>query len=390
MSTLKINKGNLPSEVIVPASKSYANRALLLAALKESPVSIRNLPEATDVTFLVEALKKAGLRITQTKNGLTIENSFPSCESEDVTIEAGEGGTTARFLAALLLTGTKRYTLKLGKRLKERPWTEFISIARTTGASAELKDDQLILQGPLNAPSVLEVDCSRTTQFATAFDLTLKYTKIIPVNLNSSVSYWNMNGPLKEHFNKDNSYDVPVDWSSASYPMTFAALNHPIKFPGLFHDPFQADAKLFSVLKDLGAVTTDKSGMTVSPVTHHRSILLDMNDCLDLFPAMCFLLSHISGVHRLSGLGNLVHKESDRLNEVCRLLDAFGRQYELTGEVLTINGNDKICGERQLELPDDHRIVMTGALFLRHHQGGTLTKPDSVKKSYPGFFDLLK
>src|SRR5687768_7350158 len=156
MSTLQISKGSLPRIVKVPPSKSYANRALILAALKESPVTISNLPEASDVTFLVQALEKIGLRIKSQNAELTIETSFPQCESNDVTIDVGEGGTTARFLSALLLSGRKRYTLKLGNRLKERPWSEFIHNVKALGASAEMKDDLLILQGPVKAPSTLE------------------------------------------------------------------------------------------------------------------------------------------------------------------------------------------------------------------------------------------
>lgn len=389
MSTLKISKGGLPPVVMVPSSKSYANRALILAALKESPVTLKNLPHATDVSFLVEALKKVGLKISQENSNLVIENSFPLCEREDLLLEVGEGGTTSRFLAGLLLLGEKRYTLKLGKRLKERPWNEFLNSAKGLGAHAEMLDDHLIVTGPANAPAVLEVDCSRTTQFATAFDLTLKKTKVVPINLNSSLSYWNMNAPLKDKISQSDTYVVPLDWSSAAYPMTFAALNHKIEFPGLFVDPFQADSKLFRVLQSLGTVTTDINGMRVSPPLKKMNITLDMSDCLDLFPAMCFLLSHTEGIHTLSGIKNLSHKESDRLAEISKILTTFEREFTINDGMLSITGCDRLCGQKHLELPDDHRIVMTAALFLRHHQGGTLSNSESVDKSYPYFFDLL-
>lgn len=389
MSTLKISKGNLPTIVKVPSSKSYANRALILAALKESPVALQNLPQATDVLFLVEALKKVGLKITQNSSELIIENSFPLCEREDLSIEVGEGGTTSRFLAGLLLLGKKRYTLKLGKRLRDRPWAEFLTTAKALGAQAEMTDSHLVVSGPVDAPSVLEIDCSRTTQFATAFDLTLKETRVVPLNLNSSLSYWNMNGPLKEEISQNDTYSVPLDWSSAAYPMTFAALNHKIEFPGLFNDPFQADSKLVSVLQSLGAVTTDQKGISVSQNFKKTNITLDMSDCLDLFPAMCFLLSHIEGLHTLSGIQNLAHKESDRLAEIGKILTTFEREFIVSKGSLTITGSDKVCGQKHLELPEDHRIVMTAALFLRHHQGGTLSNSESVNKSYPHFFDLL-
>ncbi len=392
MSNLKIKKGQLPNVVSVPASKSYANRALILASIKTSQVEIQNVPEATDVTHLITALREAGLDITSQKESLVVKNSFPQCEGKDKEIFVGEGGTTARFLAALLLLGKKRYTLKLGNRLKLRPWQEFLNTAKSLGAFAELREEFLVIQGPITIPKSLDIDCSRTTQFATAFDLILDQyqTKITPKNLKSSESYWKMNVPLKELIKKNNIYSVPHDWSSAAFPMAFAALSQEIKFPGLREDSFQADSKIMNVLKQLGCVSVGDGGITVNPVSQPLAIKMDMQDCLDLFPAMAFLVSHIVGTHELNGLKNLAHKESDRLKEVCALLSQFERTHEVKGDTLIIHGNHDICGEKNLILPDDHRIVMIAALFLRHHSGGTLDSSQSVDKSYPGFFDLMR
>lgn len=390
MSILRIEKGALPDTVIVPTSKSYANRALILAALKKNATTLRSVPDATDVTHLISALRQAGLEITSEGNTVIVKNSFPECENEGATIETGEGGTTARFLAGLLLLGKKDYTLNLGKRLRERPWDEFIRAARELGGSARLEGGKLHIQGPIRNAESLRIDCSRTTQFATAFDLVLSNTKVEPVHLLSSQSYLLMNEPIKEHFRNHHEYVIPADWSSASYPMTFAALNHTIHFPNLNYDPFQADAKLLSVLNDLGAVETSDSGLIVKKMMRLHAVDISMSDCLDLFPAMAFLVSHIEGQHRLSGLANLAHKESDRLSEMIRLLTAFGRKTIIQGDALLIEGSSRIEKHADLVLPDDHRIVMTAALFLRHHNGGTLSPADAVNKSYPQFFELMR
>lgn len=389
MSTLKIKKGLLPDSVNVPASKSYANRALILAAIKKSPVTIHHLPRATDVIHLINALKEVGL-IIEGKDSLTVRNNFPQCESGDKEISVGEGGTTARFLAALLLLGKNRYTLKLGKRLKERPWQEFLDTVKLLGAKAELNDDALMIQGPIAIPATLKVDCSRTTQFATAFELILNDCEIIPVNLNSSESYWEMNAPLKDHFQKSDSYTVPLDWSSAAFPIAFAALNQKMSLPDLKEDPLQADSKIITVLRAIGYISTSPDSINCYPLLKSALVKLNMKDCLDLFPAMAFLVSHIEGHHELSGLDNLAYKESDRLKEVCRILTQFERTYELKGSTLLIHGSKKVTGEKNLSLPDDHRIVMMAALFLRHHSGGTLDSIESVNKSYPGFFELMR
>lgn len=390
MSILRIEKGKLPSSVNIPPSKSYANRALILSCVHKGTSILKNVPEATDVTHLISALSDIGLIIRKEKQTTVIENSFPECETKDVEVYVGEGGTTARFLSALVLLGRKKYILRLGKRLKLRPWEEFLETARSLGCEASLEDDALHLRGPLQAPARLEIDCSRTTQFATAFDLVLENTRVLPTNLHTSESYWKMNAPLKDHFSSFDSYLVPGDWSSAAFPMTFAALNHEIHFPELKEDKLQADSKILDVLNKLGSVKLNATGLTVSPVISHQSITMDMSDCLDLFPALTFLLAHVKGTHLLTGLGNLAHKESDRLEEMEKILKAFGRDYKTENNSLMIHGKEELSGEVSLELPDDHRIVMAAALFLRHHNGGSLTNAESVKKSYPEFFNLLQ
>lgn len=389
---LKVKPGRLQSTIALPGSKSYANRILILAALKETPFLINRLPDSDDVTFLVKALGVVGLSIVRTENTLTIQNSFPQCETEGKTIEVGEGGTTARFLASLLLRGSKSYCLVLGDKLKTRPWEEFIHLVEQHGGKAKLNDNKLTVQGPLTLPDRVEVDCSRTTQFASGLQLafSLSGKVIVPSKLNTSQSYWKMTEELVHLARKQNSYDVPLDWSSASYPLAFGALTQNITFPGLSFDPFQADAKFMEILKAFEAIEIGPHGLMVKPCQKNASIHVDVSDCLDLVPALAFLLAHRKGEHKLKGVANLIHKESDRLLEVTRLLSRFKRKTSVSDNVLTIHGSEEILTEAiELDLPDDHRMVMTGVLFLLKHAGGSVSPAQAVNKSYPGFFNIL-
>lgn len=390
MQSLSVKKGFLKEEILIPSSKSYANRALILASRKQSPVTLKRIPQASDVTILIDCLKTLGIDISSQGDEVIIRNSFPECEKGDAEISVGEGGTTARFIAALCLTGSSTYTLKLGKRLKARPWQEFIDQVNSLGATAKLQDDKLSLKGPLKLPTRLEVDCSKTTQFATAFQLIAPPdVKVIPTNLRSSESYWKMTEKIIHDLNADN-YSVPLDWSSASYPLAFAALHQTIRFPGLTYDEFQADAKFLSILKKFEAVTEKSSGLEVHSGKSEGNLSFDVNDALDLVPTLAYYLSHIKGTHRLSGIGNLVHKESDRLSEVIKLMSIFKRKAEVQNEALIIHGHhEKISQAVTLNLPDDHRMVMVGTLFLLHHAGGTVSPAEAVNKSYPDFFDLI-
>ena len=114
-------------------------------------------------------------------------------------------------MACLLLQGQKKYKLKLGKRLAQRPWGEFIEVSTQLGVSAELMGNELQIKGPIKSyPSILQVDCSRTTQFATGLQLSmgLKEIQIHPVHLKSSISYWELTQNLIDSFKKENKFSI--------------------------------------------------------------------------------------------------------------------------------------------------------------------------------------
>lgn len=393
MTSLNISPGGVPSVIRLPSSKSYGNRALILAALKPSSVILRNLPKATDVTFMLEALKKLGLDIKVADSEIQIQNSFPLCEkAQGAEIEVGEGGTTGRFLASMLLLGSAPYTLILGDGLKQRPWDEFIKLAQDLGAKASLQDNKLLIQGPIKTLEELEVDCTRTTQFASGLQLALAYlpTVVVPQKMSSSESYWEMTKQMTRHFKQNDEYEIPLDWSSASYPLAFGALKQEVFFPGLFPDRFQADSKFFDLLEKLEAVERLPGGIKVHPTNFNGSLGIEVSDCLDLVPTLAFFLSHMAGRHELKGIENLVFKESNRLQQTLDLLNKVGVKAQCDQHSLWIEGRSPLnFGAIDLVLPEDHRMVMAGALFLRAHQGGTITSADAVSKSYPEFFGLF-
>ena len=332
MMTFKIEPGLLPQTIQVPKSKSYANRALILAALKKAPVRLKQLPLASDVTILLEALKSVGLSIKTERNETVVLNSFPECESPaGASVKVGEGGTTARFLACLLLNGKAPYELILGERLKERPWDEFLTVVKKLGGRAELTGQRLLVQGPLKLPKEFFVDATLTTQFVSGFQLALAFsdTVVRPQSLESSLSYWKMTQKMVQHFKLQDSYTIPADWSSASYPLAFCALKQAGFFPGLFLDEFQADAKLGQILELIGTIKYLPEGIRIVPSTYRGDLRINVQDCLDLVPTLGYLLAHIEGTHSLTGFENLIYKESDRLREVMKLLEQLGVSTQL-------------------------------------------------------------
>jgi 3-phosphoshikimate 1-carboxyvinyltransferase len=389
MSSKSLPKGLIKSEIHLPSSKSYANRLLIIAATNEKPLTLTRMPVASDVTFLMAALEKIGLSLITVNNTVQITNSFPACEGSGCTIDIGEGGTTARFLAALLCRGHSPYQLRLAGKLAQRPWSEFLDFVRQYGGKAELLDSVLHLQGPLKLPAEVTMDCSRTTQFATAIQLAFPGVRVRPEQLKTSLSYWKLTEHLLQQTATTECYEIPLDWSSASYALAFGALNQEIFFPGLIPDPFQADSKFFDLLHLLGAAEVVADGIKVRPVSAPQEIMISVADALDLVPALAFFLAHLPGIHRLQGVSNLKHKESNRLDGLLELMSKFERNAWVENDELYIEGDQQFVDWRNVVTQPDHRMVMVASLFLRHHSGGEVTPADAVLKSYPNFFELF-
>ncbi len=397
MKTYTISSGLIKSEIILPRSKSYANRVLILAALSQHETIIEHLPEVDDVNYLLNALVKIGILNKKKENKHYLFGAFPICVTgpTPIVLDIGEGGTTARFLTALLSLDHHEYHLILSGKLSERPWDELILSLEQLGAEISLKNNLLKIKGPVRfTDKSIKVSAKRSTQFASAFKLAFsQYVDVIPENLTASLSYWKLTELLVEKFKTTHHFTIPIDWSGASYPMCFAALTEEVFFPGLHYDAYQADAKLFDVLNRLDAIkSSTEEGITVRPILNRsQSVKLDVSDCLDLVPALCFLLSHIEGTHELCGVENLIHKESDRLKEMMNLMNSFSRvsRYDSSRDTLTILGHHKkISHSLDIQTAPDHRMVMTGSLFLKYHSGGSVEHPEAVDKSFLSFFKV--
>lgn len=397
--SLRVNPGPLGSVVHVPSSKSYANRYLILAA-RRGGIALTNLTTADDVTKLVSALEVIGLRIERDETSVRILNSFPACEpngSEVINIDIGEGGTTARFLLALLSRGKRTYRLRLAGRLAERPWSELIEALEMGGALISRSDSEIQIRGPVS-PELLpkRISGQRTTQFASALQLAFHEDgmRFEMTGASSSLPYWAMTQRCLAEIDRTSVLTVPLDWSSAAYPLAFAAVTGQlVELPHLGYDAYQADAFFFQWLRDKrSADQIGGSGrrqcVRAWGLRDRSAVRIDMSQCLDLAPAMAFVCAHLVGESVLTGLAGLVHKESDRLSAIVNLLEQVGVVAHATGDTLFIKGGVG-PGPWSLETPADHRLVMTAALFLRAHQGGSLIHPECVEKSFPSYFQVM-
>lgn len=399
-SHLKVEPRSLCGQIEIPGSKSYANRLLVLAALNPKPVTIENVPRSTDVINMLEALKAIGLEIHQQNDEVVIYNSFPDCENEGTdptAVHCADGGTTTRFLTALVALGKNTYHIEPSGGMRERPVKEMIEALKALGVHVEQASSAwLSVRGPIKALHPFQVNCSRSTQFASALALVLgnKLSLMKTLEMKNSRAYYEMTLELLKSSHHTH-LKVPPDYSSASYPMALAAVTGNAVLTNCFaQDPFQADSVFIDILKKAGVnVAFQRDGLHIYKPQNLFPFEASCASCPDLAPTLAYLASFCEGESILYDLEVLEHKESDRFLEITKLLEVFQIEYQtIEKSTLKIKGIAKSNNQPknvELTLPEDHRIIMSAYLFLRSLHGGKLDQAQHVKKSFSNFFQIM-
>ena len=400
---------NFDKEVIVPSSKSHSNRALILGAISGENFKVYNVSDSSDVINLLNSLKEIGLSLIVEDSTVTFLNSFPECEKNTIgntiKLHTGDGGTTNRFLIALLSRGKKEYLIFPTEKMSTRPIEDLIaplqklSVNIVLSSSGDHETPWIKLQGPASMYNTtkLEIDCQKSTQFATAMMLAFSKLplKFEFLNVHASEAYLKLTTLVIKKSLNSHSYTVPVDFSSLGYPAALAALAGRVLIKNCFElDLYQADSEFINVLKLSGASCEFiDCGLEIKKDKKLNPFSFDISKAPDLFPTLVFFAAHIGGVSHFINLEILKFKESDRLQEMMNLLSRFGVEmnYDSTKDVLTVTGaSQKKYQKSTIKPARDHRIVMAAALFMAKNSGGDLYEADCVEKSYPNFFELLK
>ena len=128
-------------EVTLPGSKSLTNRALLLAALCDQPVTLTGALFSEDTHLMAEALRKLGFTVTADARALTLRvadqsHAFRhSAATAPVELFVGLAGTAARFLTALCAAAPRgTYRLDGVPQMRKRPMKPLIDALRALGA----------------------------------------------------------------------------------------------------------------------------------------------------------------------------------------------------------------------------------------------------------------
>jgi 3-phosphoshikimate 1-carboxyvinyltransferase len=187
-------------------------------------------------------------------------------------------------------------------------------------------------------------------------------------------------------------YPVEPDATSASYPLAAAAIaGGAVSVPGLGHGSEQGDAVFADLLARMGCLTTIGAGDTVvmrRTDTPLRGISVDLSDHSDLVPTLAVVATQAVTPTRITGVGFIRAKESDRLGDLAGELARTGADVTVEDDGLLVRPAPDLRGAR-LDTHHDHRLAMAFGVLGLAVEGIEVVDPQVVSKSWPDFWSTL-
>nr|MBS0037153.1 hypothetical protein [Saprospiraceae bacterium] len=404
MKTISVQgpAGRIDGEVMLPISKSIANRLLVMSSF-ETLIDPGQSPLPEDVKILYNLLT-----------------------SDSKILRAGHAGTAYRFMLVKCAMSPGQRTLEGSDRMHQRPIAPLVDALRALGADicylgregyppVRVVGKNLISSSPI----ALRADIS--SQFISALLMAAPYVKngmdlrlegqilsrpyidmTLDLMRNCGVKVEETEKSIKVSEGRYTRFpeEVEMDWSAASYFLGIPLLQGggQLLLRGLTEDSIQGDAVALKWFESLGLQREFSSaGLRIWTEEEFRSpaepLALDFTDCPDLAQTMTFFCLASGMKARFRGCYNLNLKETQRLDKLREYVVLCG------GNILPADEADALffnppasvwLSDRQI-LPThgDHRMAMSAALLATAGNHIWLENPEVVKKSFPLFWKAL-
>ncbi|MGZ5430034.1 MAG: 3-phosphoshikimate 1-carboxyvinyltransferase, partial [Thermoanaerobaculia bacterium] len=345
-------QGRLAGSLRIPGSKSLTNRALVAAALAEGESELLNPLDSTDTRALAAALRLLGAEILLEGVRWRVRGPLrPRGDAApELTIDVGDAGTPARFLAALLAAVPGRYILDGSARMRDRPMSRLFEAIRSLGGDVTCLAREGYLPAAIRGGSLrggrVRIRGDVSSQFLSALMLV---SPVVPGGIEldvegplSSASYLALTRRVLDGFGaslgggyRPARFRVSGDDSAACFPIAGALVSGGVvTLHGLARDSEQPDAAFRAWAAASGGrlewerAPDGEEALTVTgPDGGARSLLrfdADVDAAPDAALPLAALVAFAGGTSRLSGVARLREKESDRLAAALDLLARAG------------------------------------------------------------------
>lgn len=414
---MKIYPSELKGTVAAPGSKSAAQRMVACALLARGESVITGFPENEDCRAAMGIAQSLGAIIKERNGKVTVKGGFPDSfrsgiRNPDREIHCGESGLSSRMFTPIAALSEEEIIINGSGTLLKRTFSEYDEILPKLNVKFSSNGGllPLTIQGPLKGGNI-SVDGSISSQFLTGLLMALPRSgtssSVHVANLKSK-PYIDMTLQIQKMFGVEIEHEdyhtfqihpavykpqevvVPGDWSGAAFLLVAAALcaDEGMTVTNLSTEITQADAAILDVLRLAGVTCKlQKNAVYVKSADIH-AFDFDANECPDLFPPIVALASFANGVSTIRGAKRLIHKESNRAK-------ALQKEFAKANIRIVVRDDEMkvypaAIRQATLSANSDHRIAMAGAILGLAGDRITLRGAQSVAKSFPGFFDVIR
>tara|TARA_B110000971_G_scaffold182322_1_gene189408 strand:+ start:124 stop:1482 length:1359 start_codon:yes stop_codon:yes gene_type:complete len=420
--------------ITVDSDKSISIRSFLIGAISHNISEIKNVLESEDILSCISCLRKLGVKIQRikAKHYLVYGKGLGSFYAKKNTVlDCGNSGTTARLLVGLLSTNPEiQVKIKGDNSLNKRNMGKLISLMGEFGAtflprnkstfpltlvsseipicvqykagvSAQLKS--AVLLAGLNANGVTNVIEEKQSRNHTE-NMLLQTTKIIEIKKNKKKQ--NLIKVYGKGYLDPFKISIGGDPSSAAFFTALTLLtpkaNLRIKQVGL--NPRRIG--FYNLLKKHGAKIKFKN---IKKINHElvgdiyvessklrplKASSIYYVSATDEYPVLFVVAALIKGKSVFKGIEDLANKESNRIEEMKKILIQIGIRCKSNKNEMIIYGSSNLKkSNSMIRVPNlgDHRICMS-AVILSFITGirAEIKNFETVKTSSPSFLKIIK
>ena len=408
---------------IMPVSKSFAQRAIIAAALAEGTSRLRGYTPCGDNEAAIQVARNLGANVTVEGNTVIIKGISASLGAFGHSeLHVGESGLLTRMMIPIMaqlspeaVTFTGEKTL-LGRPLtgaREILETFEVEIADQAGNGCNDNIDRgrvsdavsvpLTIKGPLKAGRA-EISGRHGSQIISGLlmalpfadknsslivrepksipymFITLEVLKMFGIKIGNDMlggpdflasdGDWSLCTEMVFKIKGGQRYkaadiDLEGDWSAAANFLVAGAVFGKAEIQGLDTTSLQADLSIMDILMDAGAslsqIDGDRGNIPVQRAPL-KAFNVDASNCPDLFPIISVLAAFSQGTSRLAGVGRLANKESDRAKAITEMLTQMGVDVKIEGDEMVIEGHSlaqRLLGGSPVEMTEESASGMT-------------------------------
>ena len=430
----------------MPASKSFAQRAIFAAALAKGTSHLSGYSPCGDSDAALGVAEALGASVRRDGSDLTITGIGAHCGQLDLgRLDVGESGLLTRLsIPVLAAIGRGSFTVEGHGTLPTRPLGSAADIMAAFGVllgNASEREGKEIhvpvsVKGHL-IPGTADVPGKGGSQLISGLLMALPLCdkdSLLRVSEPKSIPYMYITLDVLRHFGiqtrsemegdaelleaddwsacsgisfrirgrqryRSADFAIEGDWSAAANFLVAGAIFGSAELTGMDTKSLQADLTVIDILVEAGAVVSQMEDGTVctrkAPLEAFRQ---DLNNAPDLFPIIAVLAAFCAGESRIGGVGRLASKESNRAEAILQMLLQMGVEARIEGDELVVLGeslsarllNGRLLKGGEYTSRHDHRMVM--ALKVASLGADSPVEIDDtacVAKSFPGFNDLF-